>query len=435
MIGKSGTGGSFRGLANYIEQEHKLEWKESRNLPGFDRNQDIRLMEDTASMSRAEKPVYHLSVSYHPDDDPTKQQMLEDAENLLEHLGLDDHQAVIASHKDEDFKHVHLMVNRVHHNKDRAWNPWNDRQKYRAKLREIEAERGYTQLLEMERDKNGLSLTRGEYQRKVSTGEIEIPERTEVQAIFDRAEDWKQLEDELAELNLKIKPKGRGGVLQDINTGYQMKLSRVKREHSYGRLQKRFGKYKEYQAEKKRVAKVEKTLGKGADRKVAEALKNAHGWEDIRKWEKDGLRFRPSNGRLYVVNTNTGKEMSLSKINKSYTGEKLQSMIGDLGQYQKAINAVEGLDFYSDKMKAAFTKAVRAEFGSPDESADAGQALKKTMNKALSTGFKVRDSIRQIKSFSNAISSSNPATGVAKMALNIGKQITKQLEKGRGMGR
>jgi hypothetical protein len=64
--------------------------------------------------------------------------------------------------------------------------------------------------------------------------------------VFREAKGWEDINRGLAEFNCRVQPKGRGGVIVDIHTGEQMKLSRVHRDHSFGRLQKAHGKYAEY---------------------------------------------------------------------------------------------------------------------------------------------------------------------------------------------
>lgn len=255
MIGKSGTGGSFKGLSNYLEgggqEAEKMEWKEVRNLADDHPGHYTRMMEDTAEMSRAEKPVYHLSVSYSPEDNPSRAAMVNDADSILKHMELDDHQAVIISHTDKDYKHMHLMVNRVNPDTGKAWNPWNDRQKYRLKLREIEASRGYQQLLKMEREPPSIGLTRGEYKQLEQHGVEKMPlkaktEFYQVHEIFDQAKGWEDVRQSLNEIGLDVRRKGRGGVLHDAASGKTMKLSRVGREYSLGRLESKFGKHKEF---------------------------------------------------------------------------------------------------------------------------------------------------------------------------------------------
>src|SRR5699024_379874 len=59
------------------------------------------------------------------------------------------------------------------------------------------------------------------------------------------------LTQQLSELDLRIERKGRGGVLRDLQTDRTLKLSRIDsdigRNQSFGRLEKRRGKLKEFE--------------------------------------------------------------------------------------------------------------------------------------------------------------------------------------------
>lgn len=61
------------------------------------------------------KPVYTLSIAWHPTKNrtPTKADMLQAADEVLKALGLQDRQALIVEHTDTKHPHVHLIVNRV----------------------------------------------------------------------------------------------------------------------------------------------------------------------------------------------------------------------------------------------------------------------------------------------------------------------------------
>lgn len=279
MIGKSGTGSSFRGLANYMERPDKMEWRETRNLPGQERDQDIRLMEETASLSgRVEQPVYHLSISYSPKDNPSKQQMIEDVGETLTKLGLDGHQAVIVAHGDEEYKHVHIMANRVHQDKPRAWSAWNDRDKYRPIFRDIEQAQGY----EMVSDRNwakGKTLTNGEVHQLEERGFGGMPLKAKAAyydfgEAFKNARSWEDIQDFLDNYGCHVHPKRGGGVIEDNQTGEQLKLSRVGREFSFNQLEKEHGRFKDYvhrMERDQRVIEVNRAINKHIPNKAIRA--------------------------------------------------------------------------------------------------------------------------------------------------------------------
>jgi hypothetical protein len=63
---------------------------------------------------KAEKPVWTASFSWDPEQKPTQAHMVAVARSWLETRGLKEHQAVLVGHNDEDYAHVHLIVNLIH---------------------------------------------------------------------------------------------------------------------------------------------------------------------------------------------------------------------------------------------------------------------------------------------------------------------------------
>lgn len=63
---------------------------------------------------KQENPVFHYSLAWHPEQEPTHEQMIEAGQASLKALGLEGYQAVFVAHADEPHKHLHIIVNRVH---------------------------------------------------------------------------------------------------------------------------------------------------------------------------------------------------------------------------------------------------------------------------------------------------------------------------------
>lgn len=57
------------------------------------------------------KPVYHFSLSYHPNDNVTDEQMVEDAKEFLDKLGFGETQYVMIAHTDKEHHHLHIISN------------------------------------------------------------------------------------------------------------------------------------------------------------------------------------------------------------------------------------------------------------------------------------------------------------------------------------
>lgn len=64
--------------------------------------------------AKLKKAVFAYSLSWHPEQNPSKEHMLEAAKDSLAALGLSEHEAMIAEHTDEPHPHLHIVVNKVH---------------------------------------------------------------------------------------------------------------------------------------------------------------------------------------------------------------------------------------------------------------------------------------------------------------------------------
>ena len=130
-----GRGASFKGALTYylhdkdtLETAHRVGFVEILNLFTDDPHEAWREMMVTCDAApelkrrggsppggnKLKKPVYAISIEWHPDDKPTKNHMRETAHEVLRLLGLQDHQAVIVEHTDQPHAHIHLCVNLVH---------------------------------------------------------------------------------------------------------------------------------------------------------------------------------------------------------------------------------------------------------------------------------------------------------------------------------
>jgi hypothetical protein len=127
-------GTSFKGAGLYYLHDKKartadrVAFTHTHNLATDDPDKAIRWMAYTA-MHQAEikqraggqargrklrEPVYTYSLSWAPDETPTREEMLAAGMETLERLGLADHEVLFVAHKDEPHPHLHVIVNRVH---------------------------------------------------------------------------------------------------------------------------------------------------------------------------------------------------------------------------------------------------------------------------------------------------------------------------------
>ncbi|NIW00546.1 relaxase/mobilization nuclease domain-containing protein [Candidatus Saccharibacteria bacterium] len=468
MIAKLKTGTSFMALANYMEQEQKMEFKEARNLTGDYKSHYVRMMDESASLSsRVEQPVYHVTLSYAEEDNPSKDMMLEDADQVLEELGLGEHQAVIVGHNDEEYKHLHLMVNRVHPIEGKAWNPWNDRDRAKAILRDIEKQRGYRQVSEKNWGK-GKGMSNGEIHQLRDHGLDNPPLKFKSQFYdfkggFEKAENWKDIEDLLKEAGCRIKPKGRGGVIEDRSTGKQMKLSRVDRKFSFGELQKEHGNYKEWKAQERKrkqelarqrqaeIAKKQALAKKKEDinNKLMhpDALEDENPYRRVKRcrgydsWERVeqnlsaiDLELRLHNDKPAVVQTATNKGVYLSSWEEGsnkvsdFNAQKFQSF----KNYKFHQKAGQYLENNQRKLGLSLTQVKQIKkFLEQHQTGNEAEA-KKALKTVLSGRAKVNQAIKIFKTLANFTGAGKAVTAGQSIA---GKVLSQLNEISRGRGR
>jgi hypothetical protein len=251
MIANTTSGKSFHGLAKYLAgKQERVDWITARNLMTDDPQLAATIMRATADQSRlVRSPVYHLSVSFAPEDHPTRAQMGAVADRLLERLGLEDRQALLVAHNDMPYAHLHMMINRVHPDTGRVWNRWRDRPMIERTCRELEREVGLRitpGLLAREGSRQRPDLTRplritsGERRQREHGAEPPLIDR--VRAIGDEllsARSWAELNARFATHGLTLNRRFTGMVISDGVT--QVKASRIAADLSLRNCERRFG--------------------------------------------------------------------------------------------------------------------------------------------------------------------------------------------------
>jgi hypothetical protein len=246
-IAEAKTGKGFGGLARYLITGHegnnpeRVDWIDARNLLSTDPDEAALVMAHTAARNgRVEKPVYHVSINWHVDDQPTPEQMRFAADRLLHDLGLQDHQVLMVAHRDTEHRHVHLMVNRVHPLTHLTWDNKNDYYQIRTSLNRLEKEMQWR-------------VVAGAYRGLIQASDERLQWiRQQATAPMQMAHTWPDLENRLGKAGLALKARGRGLVVTDGR--FYVKASDVDLSFSRGRLEERFGKnYRDWRNEVRRV--------------------------------------------------------------------------------------------------------------------------------------------------------------------------------------
>jgi hypothetical protein len=161
-IGKRGN--SFKGvLTQYLMHDtghaksaNRVAWTHTLNLAHdhiesavhemFRTAFDAELLKAEAGIhaggSKVEKPVLHVSLSWHPSEQSDKEAMIKAADGFLKHMGWQDHQCAIVAHSDTNHRHIHLVINVVNPETGLALDQRHDRHRAQAWAKNFELERG-----------------------------------------------------------------------------------------------------------------------------------------------------------------------------------------------------------------------------------------------------------------------------------------------------
>ena len=86
--------------------------------------------------------VYHVSKSWHPEENPTWDQMVEAFMDGVKEMGLGEHQMFLVEHTETGHKHLHGVICLVHPETGKIHNTWKDRYKWDRWANEYEKEHG-----------------------------------------------------------------------------------------------------------------------------------------------------------------------------------------------------------------------------------------------------------------------------------------------------
>ncbi len=155
-------GGSFKGAAAYYLHDKgaatndRVGFCVTRNLPTEEPELAWRWMAYTAkhtgvlkhdaggarSGPKQTKPVYTLSLSWHPDDKPTPDLMVAMMDSALKKIGLGRCQSLYVAHNDTEHPHIHALVNLVDPENGKIIDPGRDKDKLSRWAQAYETERG-----------------------------------------------------------------------------------------------------------------------------------------------------------------------------------------------------------------------------------------------------------------------------------------------------
>lgn len=222
--------------------------------------------------SRVENPVYHFLISWRSEDNPSDDEMFECAKYALKKLGMEQHQFVLAIHRDTDNSHVHVCTNRIHPETFKAQSISHDYFKLDKAMRELELKYGWLTdngpFSIQEQDGNKVidwnNQSRNEHKKPDIANYMELysgsdsfynyiqgQPKQDIQILLKSKNlTWNILHTKLAEYGIKIAPKGQGLALYNDDMSLAIKASSISQNLSKGKLEKRLGEYKPFTSSK-----------------------------------------------------------------------------------------------------------------------------------------------------------------------------------------
>ena len=305
MVPTITLGTSFKGAAAYYLHDkrqpgqtalftsERIGWTQNLNLSTDDPERGWKIMAHTAMIQdelkaavggkttgrKLTKPVFAYSLSWHPDERPTKEQQLEAVRESLKVLGLEGHQAIIIEHTDEPHAHVHVLVNRVHPENGIAAKLSNSKLALSKWAQEYEQKQG--QILCPQRVKNNARRKQGEF---VTSPRVPRPvyERRKAVASDDLGAAWAKSEQKQQDAELYAQRRQ----MQDRHTRQWADL-----KGTYGMMED----------------SIKEATGKAKDKKAAEIKEQAKvRWRDLfRQQREDRASFeaaeRGTLGKLWSM--------------------------------------------------------------------------------------------------------------------------------------
>jgi MobA/VirD2-like, nuclease domain/Large polyvalent protein-associated domain 7/TraI-like middle domain/RepB DNA-primase C-terminal helical domain len=256
----------IRSLVDYIagarssSNGEKVEHRGATNLLNIDHDGQMQEMIDVAEIARrSAQPVQHWILSWREGEQPTRVQADEAVRMFIDEMGLSEHQAIYALHRDTHNWHLHLAINRVHPETEKlvTVNKGFDHEVAHRAIARIEVHQGW------EREAHGVYEPRadGRIERVHARTKVDrqpsgrardfeerAGERSAQRIAIDdaaltirRARSWRELHDGLAAKAMRFEQKGSGALLW---VGEQpVKASAAGRDCSMAALRKRLGEF------------------------------------------------------------------------------------------------------------------------------------------------------------------------------------------------
>ena len=265
LVPRKHGSGSFEDSINYqlgiSENDHeKVEYVNTLNI-FYPEDAAIEMQALAVMNARSADPVFSCVLSWRENEIPTRKQVDESVEIVLNELGLMGCQTHYALHGNTQNLHLHICVNRIDPETYKARNPangWTINALERA-ARQIEYAQGwpieqsgrYTETCEGEivekpkQSEHKIRLSQGaqDLEAHTATKSAERIGQETAAPIIRSSGTWAELHQNLAERGFRYERQGSGAIIFIGETS--IKASQAGRDISHSKLEKRLGEYQE----------------------------------------------------------------------------------------------------------------------------------------------------------------------------------------------
>ncbi|MEL6353718.1 MAG: relaxase/mobilization nuclease domain-containing protein [Cyanobacteria bacterium J06627_28] len=159
MIGKTSRGKGFYGTYRYLLREGDRDRREQAhiiggNMTGWNAKELSREVRPIRRIKpHIKQPVWHVSLSFHPEEQLNDDQLQTISDRFLDDMGVDRrrHQHLYVRHEECEHGHVHLVVNRIADD-GQVFDVHNDHYRTKATTRKLEQELGLRPTIEPGKD-------------------------------------------------------------------------------------------------------------------------------------------------------------------------------------------------------------------------------------------------------------------------------------------
>lgn len=220
-------------LTQYVTRDDHPATAHNCGVEQNDIKTALAVMQATQSLNtRAERKTYHVIVSFPPGENPPAETLQDIGQELMESVGLGEHQRICAVHTDTECLHMHLVVNLIHPLTNRSVQPKWDWTKLSEKAAELEVKHN------LERCEGRGTL--GE--RRSEALESELRERKEeIEKVVLASQSWQELQGRLQDMGIEIYSHYNGIVLKEAGKEGYAKGSSLDANTSKAELEGRLG--------------------------------------------------------------------------------------------------------------------------------------------------------------------------------------------------